>query len=513
MPRGDGRPFGIRTEYAIGVAVFLFFGQSALLFVLRNNAALAVPFWQISTALNGLLSVLVVLRRLGQSIHLKAHWTSVAAMFVFEILGDGFDSISQLLGHHASSLQISSGRDLLHLVAYIPLFLLVSLPSGRRYFQGFVWLDLAQSLLGTICFYALLFHAIPFAKMPDEGAGAAFFVRMFEIANACGVACLLLHYLAAIDPDEKRFYLFTTIMMATTIATTTLNNEVSLRFPNEIVTNILLYLASLGGLFWFLYLLRDEEPKAGLQRATGMFADVINIGSPVVSSAALLALGLAVQSIQRELGLTAIVAAFLVFATRSTVYLRSFERAQLLLESASERLEELSYTDELTGVANRRAFDQALRAEWQRGSRSGSPLSLILIDIDYFKQLNDSAGHQAGDACLSKIARALRAALPRSIDVLGRYGGDEFAAILPSTDGPSAENVATRLCDMVEALAIPNPATATGYATISLGIGTSTLFEEDATRLLGLADIALYRAKAAGRNRWRSLSLTDLAMA
>ena len=155
-------------------------------------------------------------------------------------------------------------------------------------------------------------------------------------------------------------------------------------------------------------------------------------------------------------------------------------------------------------MSNRRAFDRALEQEWQRSARSGLPLSLFLIDVDYFKQLNDIAGHPAGDACLIRIAGALRAALPRSTDVLGRYGGDEFAAILPNTDASAAQVVAERLCEAVRMLAIDHPATASGHATVSLGIGScARVAGEHPTRLLAAADSALYKAKAAGRDGWR----------
>jgi diguanylate cyclase (GGDEF)-like protein len=254
--------------------------------------------------------------------------------------------------------------------------------------------------------------------------------------------------------------------------------------------------------------LPDEEPEARSTRSNSLFADIINIGSPVLSSLVLLSLGLAVQPRQPGLGVTAIIIAFATFTVRSVIYLRNFEQAQAALERAQERLEELSYTDALTGVPNRRAFDRALEQVWQHSARSGLPLSLILIDVDYFKQLNDITGHQAGDACLIRIAEALRVSLPRSTDVLGRYGGDEFAAILPGTDALAAKIVAARLCDAIRALAIEHPATASGHATISVGIGScERVAGEHPTSLLAAADSALYKAKAAGRDGWRSQSL------
>jgi diguanylate cyclase (GGDEF)-like protein len=318
---------------------------------------------------------------------------------------------------------------------------------------------------------------------------------------------LFLHYVAAIDVEERKFYGVLTVILTMATAAMTLNNEISLHDPNEVWTNVISYFQWILAV-WLLFRLPSEQPDKGTGRDAGLLADLVNIGSPVMLSAILLALGFAVQARQPSLGLIAIVAAFAAFFVRSTLYLRSFEQAQRSLERARSRLETLSYTDELTGVANRRAFDVALEMEWQQGLRSGAPLSLIFIDVDYFKQLNDTAGHQTGDLVLQKIANALRSALPRSIDVLGRYGGDEFAAILPSTNAAAAATVAERLIHAVQALALPHPATSTGHATISLGIGSCDhAAGAKAADLLAAADSALYEAKAAGRNGWRSLSL------
>jgi diguanylate cyclase (GGDEF)-like protein len=160
----------------------------------------------------------------------------------------------------------------------------------------------------------------------------------------------------------------------------------------------------------------------------------------------------------------------------------------------------------LTGVANRRALEKALLAEWNRSIRSGSPLSFLLIDVDFFKQVNDRRGHQAGDDYLVAISGALCIPLRRSIDVIGRYGGDEFAVVLPSTDSTGAETVAEKMCREVQQLRVENSATATGFATISIGVVTCLTFT-DPSALLEAADAALYDAKHAGRNCWRSNQL------
>src|SRR5688500_1708773 len=122
------------------------------------------------------------------------------------------------------------------------------------------------------------------------------------------------------------------------------------------------------------------------------------------------------------------------------------------LEEANRRLEELSFIDSLTEIANRRQFEQILDLEWRRAVRSGSPISLILADIDHFKKFNDSHGHQAGDRCLRDVATLLDSIVQRAGDQVARYGGEEFAAMLPETDAEGAASIAERMRQAVEGL-------------------------------------------------------------
>jgi len=173
------------------------------------------------------------------------------------------------------------------------------------------------------------------------------------------------------------------------------------------------------------------------------------------------------------------------------------------LREANDILVTLSYVDALTGVANRRRFEERLEAEWKRGQRTGAPLALVMIDIDHFKAYNDRLGHQRGDECLRAVATALADALPRSGDSVSRYGGEEFAVILPSTEVTGARNVAESLRARVEGLRLPAAVPAAGpWVTVSCGAASvvATVGTE-AQELIRRADEALYRAKSAGRNR------------
>jgi diguanylate cyclase (GGDEF)-like protein len=173
----------------------------------------------------------------------------------------------------------------------------------------------------------------------------------------------------------------------------------------------------------------------------------------------------------------------------------------LQLEEANRRLEALSYTDALTGAANRRAFDEALDTEWRRAIRSKAPLSLLMIDIDYFKSFNDRHGHLAGDECLATVAATLGGMVRRAGDRVARYGGEEFAMLLPATDGPGSIAVAERTRAAVAAINLPNPAGVDGRVTVSIGRATTQAIDgATPDALVGAADAALYEAKRSGRN-------------
>jgi diguanylate cyclase (GGDEF)-like protein len=183
---------------------------------------------------------------------------------------------------------------------------------------------------------------------------------------------------------------------------------------------------------------------------------------------------------------------------------RARVRTQLTVKRQSDALRELTLTDGLTGVGNRRAFNEALEAEWRRCARAQVPMSLIMVDIDHFKNFNDAYGHQEGDACLQQAGAAMRRAAMRPQDLVARYGGEEFAILLPQEDIGGAESVARKVLEEIAFLGIPHERSSTGpWVTVSMGVASLTPTEQhDASLLVKAADALLYRAKAAGRNRY-----------
>lgn len=174
-----------------------------------------------------------------------------------------------------------------------------------------------------------------------------------------------------------------------------------------------------------------------------------------------------------------------------------------LLEEANQKLRAQNYLDGLTGIANRRRFDEFIDVEWRRALRNSRSLSLIMIDIDVFKAFNDNYGHLEGDDCLKKVARTLRDGLKRPGDLAARYGGEEFVALLPETNSKGAFEVAEDLRSRVEGLSIPHAySSVSGSVTISLGVASIVPdMRISMDTLIKSADRALYRAKQKGRNR------------
>jgi diguanylate cyclase (GGDEF)-like protein len=192
---------------------------------------------------------------------------------------------------------------------------------------------------------------------------------------------------------------------------------------------------------------------------------------------------------------------------------RARTRTHILLKQHADRLRELALTDTLTSVANRRSFDERLRAEWRRCQRSRSPIALIMIDVDHFKLYNDTYGHQAGDHCLQQICTAMKSSLRRPGDLLARYGGEEFACLLPETPLGQAMRKAEELGEAVQRLAIRHEKSSPAkVVTISRGVAALVpSMESQARELVKLADEMLYQAKHAGRNRTMCGPLPALA--
>ncbi len=172
------------------------------------------------------------------------------------------------------------------------------------------------------------------------------------------------------------------------------------------------------------------------------------------------------------------------------------------LDVANQELVRLSARDGLTGIANRRLFDEYIAREWRRARRNSTSMALLMCDVDHFKAYNDSYGHQAGDDCLRRVAEAIQHCMERAADIAARYGGEEFAVILPETQIGGAVFMAEKIRHAIHALHIPHAASSLGQITLSIGIAAFSPGENDEPeRLIETADRALYHAKHDGRDR------------
>jgi len=273
-----------------------------------------------------------------------------------------------------------------------------------------------------------------------------------------------------------------------------------------------------------LVLLDAEMPgMSGFEVCTALKADPLLKHSPVV---------FVTSHSQPEFELSGFECGAADFIAKpvSEPLMRARVQTQLRLKRLHDELTRVATVDALTGVSNRRRFDEALGREWLRGLRTGAPISLLMIDIDHFKRFNDRYGHPAGDQALRSVALALAAACRRPVDLAARFGGEEFALLLPDTARAGAARVAQRVFDGLAALAIAHADSPTAAElTVSIGIGfyddasaswlapsadSSFLREVDrrlsAGELLGVADLALYAAKGSGRACAYGLDIADI---
>jgi diguanylate cyclase (GGDEF)-like protein len=209
-----------------------------------------------------------------------------------------------------------------------------------------------------------------------------------------------------------------------------------------------------------------------------------------------------VERAQRKMLLLSFGAVVLAFGIGVMVVVREVRHTRELREHR-DRLAKLSTTDALTGIANRRRFDEVFDAEWCRAGRSRSPLSLAVMDVDHFKWFNDRYGHAMGDQCLAAVARAVSGMIVRHNDLAARYGGEEFACILADTDQQGAMIVAEKVRKAVEALGIPHETSSVSdHVTVSIGVATIVPAKGDTPKaFFEKADQCLYKAKEGGRNR------------
>ncbi|MHB1021507.1 MAG: GGDEF domain-containing protein [Acidobacteriaceae bacterium] len=397
--------------------------------------------------------------------------------------------------------------DFLFFGAAIPLLLAISYTPETEAVQGVVYLNMFQAAMAMGLAYIRLF-ATP---MPPARAVAGLYELYW-------IECLMLALAATVR-------LFTWATLEEHRRLRLLGLAVWLYVPVEIGMDLAtarlgLRKGTLFDLFWsvpFFYggwqVLRMPIESHGLVRQRKAWerrgALLLQSLFPMVVTGAVLALALSILSQHFYLAVGAILIVLVVQGLESGVMQVNYLVGKELLLQQEERLrtanrglEKLSLLDPLTGIPNRRHFTDAFATEWRRASRKQESIAVLMIDIDYFKGINDLHGHLYGDECLIRIAENLRAQMQRGTDMVARYGGEEFIILLPDTNLTGAATLARRLMRVITALNIKNDASPVAHRlTVSIGMAAMRPEAESySADLIAQADRALYRAKHAGRN-------------
>lgn len=327
----------------------------------------------------------------------------------------------------------------------------------------------------------------PFASVPGLAA-----LRFSSMIVALGVYVFAANFMQTRRNAPTAHYVFTVAVAATVLATL-----IGLIFPSTIA--VMAIVADLGLLFGIFSCTATAIicVRRGVRAArffligfAGLFVGGIMkiVGDDIGSLNSLAHF----YGVETGVSFDAVILA-LGLADRMRTTVRERERAQAL----AAQHERSALTDSLTGVPNRRCFDERLRSEWNRAARSGECLALVMIDVDRFKPYNDTAGHLEGDACLRLIAQSASSCLRRAGEVFARYGGEEFAAILPNCPLDAAMATGERIAATIRELQIEHPAG--GHVTVSVGVASRSAFRpEDLELLIQDADGALYQAKHSG---------------
>ncbi|MHB1937856.1 MAG: GGDEF domain-containing protein [Acidobacteriaceae bacterium] len=437
----------------------------------------------------------------------RALWIMVAAGFFLSIAGQIDDIYDLVMNLPQTTATIS---DFFFLIYGIPVLLAISFTNGEADLRALFWLDGVQAIIAAVLIYFQLFSILPSTGHPTAISTTSL-MYVYNAENFTLAGAVALRLFGNPGPAKRRFYITLSIYLWSYAVVSLILGYFELE--RNIAQGLqdvfwglpcLLLLAALS--FWPDGLSAASETNKDSNRSIALLLDNL---SPVLFTLVIIVMGARIAPAYPRTGFASIVIAVALYGLRAALlqskYLRSqhdLARSGLALVDAIDRLRDLSIRDGLTGIYNRRHFDEVLLAEWKRSIRTEKPLSLLLIDVDCFKKLNDRYGHPEGDECLKKIAEQLLKILRRSSDTLARYGGEEFAAILPETNKESAQLIADAMRMSVEDLKIANEGSeAARVVTVSIGVCSEhAVLCRSTEELLNAADAALYRAKRHGRN-------------
>jgi diguanylate cyclase (GGDEF)-like protein len=434
---------------------------------------------------------------------MRMRWTMVSLGFALGVLS--FVLMLYRGFVEAAPSGMAGIQDVMLLLRGIPFLIAISM-SKRERSPVFVRLDLAQVGLAVgIAFIAFLF------AFPAPGGGyvpvsPGLAVDRLAIANVLFATAATLRIFSRGSGEERRFFrLMCGFLWANGLLTTFVNLVVIQRWQVPAGAAVL----ALGDVPVLVFAALVSLPAvAGTTERATATGTLLESGSSFLFPFFIFLMAASIVPMHLELGIACLGLTFILYAVRAAILQTKLIRVQDELRRTNDRTRDEAMLDGLTGIPNRRAFDLTLEREWRRAQRTGQPLSLLLLDIDYFKMLNDTYGHLAGDGCLMSLARLLRSHLAREVDFAARYGGEEFAILLANTGLAGARTVAEKLRRAIaEHLCLEEKGRRAQAVTASIGVASVAPVPPTAGRglersmLIAAADEALYRAKKMGRNR------------
>lgn len=482
--------------------------------VLAQGIVLSVNS-QASTTSNVLIAVVFLFAALGclqnayrGPVETRTLWILIASGFFLSIAGQ-IGSTYNTLTHVNETTALTP--DFFFVIYGIPILLAISFTNDDADLKVLFWLDGAQALLAALLTYLQIFSTLPSLGHPTP-ISAIDLMYLYNVENFILAGAVAVRLFANPSPAKKYLYRILSIYLWAYALVALIAGYMELEHNaaeglQDVAWGIpsLLLLAALA--FWPFT--SKAEGKIVKDRKNRSVALLIDNLSPILLTLIIVIMGARIAPAHLWIGFVSIAAAVALYGVRAALLQSKFVQSQhelaksgLALVDAIDRLRELSIRDGLTGIHNRRHFDEVLLAEWKRSMRTDQPLSLLLIDVDCFKELNDRYGHPEGDECLKKIAQQLARKLRRSNDVIARYGGEEFAAILPGTSKESAQLIADAMRISVADLKIANEGSkVASFVTVSVGVCSErTSLDRSPEELLSTVDAALYLAKKQGRN-------------
>lgn len=419
---------------------------------------------------------------------LQANWRIAALAFLFWAAGS-------LLAVWLPMSSEAGVVDFAYFLCSASLLFAMTAPENDRPRWLFLLMDSLQTVLCAFLGYIVIFGAVPFTSERVIPLGPSAILWTYDCENGFMALLAALRLFGGDgSPARRRFDVAILVFTLTFGALGSLYDHISPATSSPF--DVMLDPA------FFLFAAVTAAPLSGMRikgRRTPSLVAFLNTLGPVIVTAAVLLVAAWIAT-QRPLpGFLGIIATVSLYALRVSLLQARYIVTQQHLGQTRSRLQILALEDGLTGVGNRRAFDTALAALWAAAT-SDNPFAVLLIDVDFFKAYNDRHGHLMGDTCLAAVARELKIATQHAGGVVTRYGGEEFVVLLPDTAGPSAQQAAFAIREIVAALRFTSDAGAPAPITVSIGVATSHR-ASSARALMLAADDALYRAKRKGRDR------------